>query len=246
MAVIIKGRLFSSDEPLICVPIMEESAAGVLSEAARLTAGGVPMIEWRIDVYSSWKDASEVRDILEKLRQITRNTILLATLRSREQGGLAEVDPYEKSLLYDEIAQAHCADIIDVEAESFPDAGNLIKQLQSRGACVLVSSHNFTETPSGEKLMEIFGYLSALDADIIKIAVMPSGDSDVARLMDAAGSFHSQNPEVPLIAVSMGDLGVRSRLEIRSFGGCVTFASGSKKSAPGQMPYERVREELFG
>ena len=77
-------------------------------------------------------------------------------------------------------------------------------------------------------------------ADIVKLAVMPRRQADVAELLLATAQFKEQFPDTPLITMSMGSMGVVSRVCGESFGSCVTFGAGEKASAPGQLPVEEL------
>ena len=81
-----------------------------------------------------------------------------------------------------------------------------------------------------------------LGADIGKIAVMPHNERDVLRLMELtrrAGAFVS----MPLITMSMGQLGMISRLSGNLTGSVMTFGAltSEKASAPGQITVKELK-----
>lgn len=83
--------------------------------------------------------------------------------------------------------------------------------------------------------MEHFG------ADIGKLAVTPNNERDVLRLMELtrrANAFVS----MPIITMSMGDLGKISRLAGGTTGSVMTFGSLSNASAPGQLPVKALKQ----
>ena len=73
-----------------------------------------------------------------------------------------------------------------------------------------------------------------LGADILKIAVMPQSRADVLSLL-AATEEASRRAHQPVVTMSMGPLGVVSRVCGQSFGSAATFGSAKSASAPGQM-----------
>ena len=74
-------------------------------------------------------------------------------------------------------------------------------------------------------------------ADALKIAVTPADAADVARLLRVTAET------APVITLSMGDLGLVSRLTGAVFGSALTFATpGDRPSAPGQPPIGLVCE----
>ena len=82
------------------------------------------------------------------------------------------------------------------------------------------------------------------NADIVKLAVMPQNADDVLRLLSETNHFHKRYPNQPLITMSMGKLGVISRISGEVFGSCVTFGAGKNASAPGQIEMGKLEEFL--
>ena len=79
-----------------------------------------------------------------------------------------------------------------------------------------------------------------MGADVAKIAVMPQSREDVMTLMEATmEADHSL--DIPVVTMSMGRLGVLSRLAGTLTGSAMTFASVGEASAPGQIPIEQMR-----
>ena len=56
--------------------------------------------------------------------------------------------------------------------------------------------------------------------------------------------FKEENPDTPVITMSMGKMGMISRLCGESFGSAITFAAHKKASAPGQMEMHEVADIL--
>ena len=240
MAIIIKGRLIDAKNPTICVPIVDTTTAGILRHASNLVEKNIEMIEWRADCYEYLDDSKKVREVLEKLRDITSNTILLVTVRTRAQGGLCAMPEEELRGILIEIAQAHAADLIDVEYFSFENPGKIVTRLQERGALVVLSHHDFVETPKRAVMRTLLSGMSDIDPDIVKLATTPLSMQDVSNLLSVTDEFVTDNPGTPVITMSMGRQGAISRIGGFCFGSCVTFASDGEASAPGQLPYEDV------
>ncbi len=242
MPVIIKGRLIDARDPIICVPITDVTEADILSHAKALAASGVEMIEWRADFFEGLKTPEKVKSVLDGLREITAETILIVTLRSRDQGGRCTMSQDERKALLLSISQAHAADLIDVEYLSYENPARLIERLHERGALVIVSHHDFSETPPRNVMRELLDQMTDADGDIVKLAVMPVGMQDVSNLLSVTDLYASDHPGVPVITMSMGSMGVMSRVGGFMFGSAVTFAAdGDASSAPGQLPYDDVK-----
>ena len=80
-----------------------------------------------------------------------------------------------------------------------------------------------------------------MGADILKIAVMPKSRTDVLELLSATEEMQRLYTEKPVVTMSMGSLGLISRLSGEFFGSAITFGAGDKASAPGQIPAERLK-----
>ena len=244
MAVIIKGKLISEKHPLVCVPIMEKTREEILSQARDLSELGVEMLEWRADAYEDLFDTEKVREILEIMRPMTKETVLLVTVRSKTQGGLCDAAPSDIANLLVSMSAVHAADMFDVEFFTFEKPERLIKKLQERGAMVISSHHDFDETPSVDVMHTLLSQMREGDADLLKLAVMPKNVSDVLSLLQVTADFHQKDPSIPLITMSMGKLGMMSRISGEIFGSCITFGTVGKPSAPGQMPWEEMKQIL--
>ncbi len=92
MPIFIKGMHVDEGRPMICVPITEKTDEKIYAETEVLVAAGVKMIEWRIDCFEEYNDPKAVREVLDNLLGMTKETVLLATLRTKKQGGGADVD----------------------------------------------------------------------------------------------------------------------------------------------------------
>jgi 3-dehydroquinate dehydratase-1 len=70
---------------------------------------------------------------------------------------------------------------------------------------------------------------------VAKVAAMPRDREDVITLL-AATAIAEAKARIPLISMSMGPLGVATRMVGGVFGSSLSFAIGEGASAPGQMP----------
>lgn len=102
------------------------------------------------------------------------------------------------------------------------------------GVPVVASNHHFHETPDQETILEILTKMDQMGADILKIAVMPQSRKDVLTLLSATEEMDRRTTK-PLITMSMGPVGMISRLCGEVFGSALTFGAIGKVSAPGQI-----------
>lgn len=241
MPIIIKGKLIDKTNPICCVPIIESNYDDIISKAIELTRLNVDMVEWRADYYEDLQDEEKLKQILSGLKNIFTNTVFLVTLRSAREGGQLDLDAEDIADLLLLISKTHCADIIDLEYFEFFSPDELIKELQLNGSTVIASYHNFEETPSKQTCIRLLETMAKADADIIKLATMPKSTNDVFALGSAVKSIDSEY-DCQKIIISMGKVGLITRIAPGAFDSCVTFGSVDKSSAPGQVNYEKLKE----
>lgn len=230
---------------LICVPIVVEEECG-LEQAAINTAELCPdVVEWRADYFKDACNPIKVKKALRLLGSIIGEIPLIFTFRSSLEGGFKEV---EERIRYEIIRQAIYTgevDAADIELESSKTGIEEIKKAaEDHDIPLILSYHNYHETPSVEFLFNKVREEVSRGADIAKIAVMPNSEEDVLNLLSATLKARMEMPDTPLITMSMGTLGIISRIAGGMFGSDLTFGAGEKTSAPGQIPISELRASM--
>ena len=204
--------------------------------------------------------AAQVLECLRRMTDVIDATPLLLTCRTAAEGGRARLDDSGYSALLrsvlDELAgwePGRRPSAVDVEVQR----GCLLQvseQAHGLGIDVVASFHDFKATPVDDVLEDVLSRMASEGADLAKIAVWPTGADDVARLLGVcaratAGARERSGLGVPVAAMSMGALGVVSRVA-PAFGSALTFAvvpdeqGETQASAPGQLPIQDVRRCL--
>ena len=204
--------------------------------------------------------AAQVLECLRRMADVVDGVPLLLTCRTATEGGRAHLDDagYGAVLgaVLDDLstwAPERRPAAIDVEVQRGCLPG-VSEQAHGLGIDVVASFHDFEATPVDDVLEEVLVRMADEGADLAKIAVWPTGAADVARLLGvcaraAAGPEEGTGLGVPVAAMSMGALGVVSRVA-PAFGSALTFAvvpdeqGETQASAPGQMPIQDVRRCL--
>lgn len=241
----VKNKVIGEGKPLVCVSVMDTNKEEIIAEVKRLVDNHAEMIEWRVDAFEGVKSPNAVREVLRELAILVKDTIFVFTFRSKEQGGQCSLDSDTVYDLHQVAAESKVVDFIDVEYFYTEDADDEIYHLQRMGTKVITSHHDFHETPSSDILFMLLEQMKHSNADIVKLAVMPQNTDDVLKLLAETNHFHKRYPNQPLITMSMGKLGVVSRVCGEAFGSCVTFGAGKNASAPGQVPMAKL-EEILG
>lgn len=236
----IKEKAIGNGRPCICVPVMEHGKKEIIGEITALAESAADIIEWRVDAFSDYLNFNEVREVLQTVAPALKEKVFLYTFRTKLQGGFGDVTAEQLNDIHDIAAESGVVDLLDLEffAEEFPVIK--ILRLQEKGVKIVASHHDFEETPEREVMKMLLERMCAGNADIVKIAVMPQNEEDVLRLLSVTNEFAKENPDTPVISMSMGKLGMVSRLCGETFGSCVTFAANKETSAPGQMQMDNV------
>lgn len=231
--------------PKICVPIVGVSKEDILSQAEALLSTPVDMVEWRADWFDGVADPAQVTDVLAQLRVVLGDLPLLFTFRSDKEGGQRPMEPQAYAQLNIQAAQSGYVDLVDVEAFSGEEiVRSVIQSAHAAGVKVIVSNHDFCQTPSKDEIVSRLRRMQDFGADIPKIAVMPQSKEDVLTLLSATQEMVRLYAHGPIITMSMGGTGVISRLCGEVFGSAVTFGAAQKASAPGQMGVEQLHTVL--
>lgn len=203
----------------ICVALTDTSTAGMIDRMVDLQ----PLA----DLFEVRADALQDFDLLTLLRAKTRP--LVFTCRPREHGGIGDMDREQRrALLMEAVKRGY--DYVDVEHDSgFTDV-----MIEKAGHGLIISHHDFEGMPA--ELDQLYVRMTALGADVAKIAVTPRSVADVGHLLDFA--THVQRMGGPaLIPIAMGPLGTLTRVLGGRFGVPFTFASpqSGRETAPGQL-----------
>ena len=136
-------------------------------------------------------------------------------------------------------------DIIDIElSRGAALVIRLVNLSHEYGIKTIVSKHLATHTPAESDIISTLQDMQAAGADIVKFAVMPQSKADVMSLLNATGRYAAEPDSVPVITMSMGRLGVLSRISGGLTGSCLTFGTVGAASAPGQIDCEELSHIL--
>ncbi|ARD41165.1 type I 3-dehydroquinate dehydratase [Actinomyces gaoshouyii] len=227
-------------------------SGSALAQALAAAAAGADLVELRLDLLSSPQAAGPQAQAAfwhEAVLAVSAalaptGTPLLATARSRREGGGAAMDPREQAealgalidLQAEHRAGHAVADALDVEL-STGALPALAARAHEAGIAVVASSHDFTATPPDGEMLERLERMETGGADCAKIAVMPRSEEDVDRALQVTARARACL-SIPVAVISMGERGRRSRLEGWRYGSALTFAALSADpaaaSAPGQ------------
>ncbi|XP_010486143.1 PREDICTED: bifunctional 3-dehydroquinate dehydratase/shikimate dehydrogenase, chloroplastic-like [Camelina sativa] len=210
---------------LICAPVMADSIDMMVLETFKAQELGADLVEVRLDWLKDFNPLEDLNTIIKKSPLPT-----LFTYRPKWEGGQYGGDEKERQDVL-RLAMELGADYVDVELQVATEFIRSIEGKKPENFKVIVSSHNYENTPSVEDLNDLVARIQQTGADIVKIATTAVDITDVARM------FHiTSNAQVPTIGLAMGERGLMSRILCSKFGGYLTFGTldSGKVSAPGQ------------
>ncbi len=195
----------------------------------------VDVLELRVDQFADL----DIEYIANNIRERKDNgPALILTVRNTEsEGGKSDISDDKKLEIFQAVTPL--VDAIDIELRS-PIISEVIDFAKKNKKLVIVSSHNFTDTPEAAILEDVLQEALKKGADIVKIAAQANSIEDVNQLM----MFTMRHKEDNVITMSLGNIGSISRLTFPSVGSLLTYSYIGQPSAPGQIPLERLQKDL--
>lgn len=229
----------------ICVPIVAATDYDVTYQLRLIAKSGCDLAEFRADCYEDCLNDEALLRTLKTIREKLKELPILFTFRTAGEGGSRKISSgqYRELLLL--AIDSGYIDLIDVEffsEEGFVD--EIITAAHEKGVYVIISNHDFKTTIPMEQIVTRYRDMIATGADIAKIAMMPEDASQVVDMMQAAKELQESGNEVPIIVISMGELGVSTRTAGEMYGNCISFATAGIPSAPGQIEVAALRSQL--
>ena len=203
---------------MICTALSEKN-----TEACIKMASMYELAEIRIDLAGF--NVEQVKKVFSSHKN------LVATCRPENY-----TDDKRKELLKTAIKAG--AGYVDVEIESDKDFIDEIKRTASENHCsLIISYHNYEETPSKTELESIVSECFFLGADVAKVACMVNEIKDNANIL----SLFTLGKRI--VALGMGELGKITRVITPFLGAEFTFAApdSGEGTAPGQITTERMK-----
>ena len=220
---------------MICIPIVATTTEAAAAQMEKV-APQADVLELRIDQI---KDVDLNRLINGKQ---TGKQILVTNRRKEEGGSFSGGERERVALLKDAVALG--TDYVDIEAGTEKHLmGELVAQIEKHHHRTkwIISSHDFSGTPSDEALRKRFDACSRMGSDIVKIVTHAQAMEDNLRVLGLIP--YARNKGRAIIALCMGEQGKISRVMAPLLGAYWSYASLEKgaESAPGQLTAEEMR-----
>ena len=213
----------------VCVSIPPKTIDEAFSLIRQAETKNADFIEVRLDYLKIHNRIAEIPPY--------SNTPLIATYKSNKYGNFSGNGAKYKKILIE--AAKTGFEYVDVDLFT-PKKIELINILQKSGSKVIVSFHDFTQTPPKEQLSKILEEEIAIGADVCKIITTARSIRDNLTILDFVLDASKQTK---LICFAMADLGKVSRVFSPVWGAFFTFASldSNKKTAEGQLTIKQMK-----
>ncbi|MGX7262494.1 type I 3-dehydroquinate dehydratase [Enterococcus crotali] len=243
--VTVKNVTLGSGSPKIIVPLVGKNETELIEEAKHLLTIDCDLVEWRVDFFDQVADFQVAAEMSKKIAEILSDKPVLFTFRTKQEGGEIAFTDEQYFGLYKTVIEQGAIDLLDVEL--FMDdtlVQETIQAAHEKKIKIVMCNHDFDKTPERSEIISRLCKMQEKNADICKIAVMPQSSDDVLTLLEATNEMKTKHADRPIVTMSMGQLGMVSRMCGEAFGSAMTFGAAKKASAPGQVPVGELREIL--
>lgn len=226
----------------VCVPVCVPNASE-LSETVARAAKLADVIELRLDCLED----GQLEDAFARLAGIISKTPLhfIITNRPAGQGGRRTLDAHERldfwrvtsELLHETDASERVYADVELDLLESPHVERLRGLLE--GFTLICSHHDFQRTAD---LGALYERMARTGARVLKVAAHAEDSADCARVLGLIERARRDGLE--MIAVSMGEAGLPTRVLATAFGAALTYGSleAGRETAPGQLSARELRE----
>ncbi len=192
---------------------------------------GADYVEIRFD----YLNLSEMDEALTIANQVNGKAVY--TFRSPEQGGQFKGNISERIAFLEKLSSSKPM-LLDVELDTIKSNDNLADYLEEQNTSLLISWHDFEQTPSNDQLTRVLYEMRKYSKNV-KIVTTAQTTEDSLRLLE----LYENSLGLNLIAFAMGEAGVISRVLCVIIGSApFTYASLGKAISPGQLTIKQMRK----
>jgi len=222
----------------ICVTIAAPDTIKLDNQINKAFQMGADYVEIRFD-FVKLVDIDKAIEVAKKVRKKA-----VFTLRSPSEEGRFDGDLSDRLNSLKKMAAVNPM-LLDVELDTIKSCNNnekinLMDYFKKQQIRILVSWHNFKNTPSNKKLRTVLEEMRTY-SNYIKMVTTANDIEDSIRILD----LYKNAPGLVLIAFAMGESGILSRifstLLKRTATAPFTYAALEKPIAPGQMTLEQMK-----
>jgi 3-dehydroquinate dehydratase-1 len=215
----------------ICVSIALTDIQSITKLSNQAFEEGADYVEIRLDFLR----LEQLQEAIEALKSM--RSMAIFTLRSKGQGGKFVGSEQDRVNWLQKLAEQKPM-LLDVELPTLQQNDELADFLERQQTSLLVSWHDFQETPSNDRIADLLSEMR-IYSNYVKIVTTAKSVDDSLRLLELYESATGLHP----IFFAMGEAGVVSRLLCTVIGNApFTYASLDEPMAPGQLTLKQMRK----
>lgn len=130
---------------------------------------------------------------------------------------------------------------VDVELLGAKNFSAVLRRARARKICVILSRHDFKDTPNIGSLMQTADRAHSLGADIFKVATRTDHPEQLDRLLEFV---RSRSLPLPVSVMGIGKLGRFSRSRLARAGSVLNYAHLGTAAIEGQWSLAQLRVAL--
>ena len=228
-----KSKKETTKKPQICLSLNCKTVEGVIEEIEEFIEYA-DLVEWCVDETEGSENFTKEGFIhkLLMIKSFCQKKPLIIDYKKDEATG-NKIQRW--ALGY--------ADIIDIDANN-SEVNKLVKEAKRKKTKTLISHHVFEGMPPKDEIATQFVRMEKTNGDILKIACYAENEIDTYAVLEAANAYTQLKEHKPIVAIAMGEEGQASRICAGDFGSCISYACGSKPTAPGQFNARDLKKYL--
>jgi 3-dehydroquinate dehydratase-1 len=207
---------------------------GGMRAAQLLPAGTLSAAEIRLDAFSQEQIMALCQEITDS--PATRHLPMILTPRCASEGGQRLWDEAERLKALQ--ASLPWGTLVDLELQGFLLLPRLVQSVLYARAGLILSYHDFKETPSADVLLRARDAAAAAGADIFKVATTLRSAADITALL----ALLDPAPPIPTAVMAMGPLGQSSRLLLADAGSVLNYGWLDEPQVSGQWSAAELHE----
>lgn len=215
----------------ICVSIGTNDVDSLKNMVDESLKNNADFIEIRFDFF----DRATINDVLEIVLDHKEQAVF--TCRANDEGGKYSGAEQERVTTLRRLA-AFRPMLLDVEYNTMKQNEDLQDQFEALNCDVLVSWHDFEQTPSKDELVNQMNKMKEYGNNI-KIVTMAKSLNDSISILKLYED--AKNSNINLVAFCMGEHGILSRVLCTFAGARFTYATLGEALAPGQLSMKKMR-----
>ena len=174
---------------------------------------------------------ADVESAIPKLR-----APLIFTARHPAEGGRDRLSAAARRELLLRFLE-HAA-FVDLELRSLGELRLVFAQARRAKIGLIISCHDFKDTPPLRQLHRKFGIAASFGADIFKVVTRTDTQAQLERLI---AFFATNSGALPIAAMGIGKLGAESRRRLAQLGSVLVYATLGEATAAGQPSLGKLR-----